>query len=82
MDTLDQCLAQANRYLNLTRNKAKRTYGFAYLAWLKGGCVSLEPERPHSLSYMGAQAIRIHLDILLDNRPTDLALIGNPAGRV
>ena len=55
-------LAAANRYMNLIRNKAKRDYGFAYIAWLKNGAVGHSPERPPGLSYMGAQAVRIQLD--------------------
>ena len=68
-------LAEAHRYLNLIRNKPKRVYGFAYLAWIRNGCVGYEPERG-PLSYMGAQAVRIQLTKLLDNRPLDFRAEG------
>ncbi len=57
-------LAAANRYVNMIRNKNKRDYGFAYLAWLKGGAVGNEPERPAGLSVMGAQAVMIQLNAM------------------
>ena len=50
-------LKEAYRYLNLIRNADKRRYGFAYVAWMQGGAVGLEPERG-DLSVMGAQAVR------------------------
>ena len=54
-------LAQANRYLNLLRNKAKRDYGFSYLSYLRNGGYGNEPERG-KLGVMGAQAVRMQLD--------------------
>lgn len=53
-------LAAANRYANLIRNKAKRTYAFAYIGWLRNGAEGLEPERG-TLSVMGAQAVRMQI---------------------
>ena len=61
-------LAAANRYLNLLRNKPKRAYGFAYLAWLKNHAVGHEPEHP-GLSVMGAQAVRMNLREILGPAP-------------
>lgn len=61
-------LAAANRYLNLLRNKPKRAYGFAYLAWLKNGAVGYEPDHP-GLGAMGAQAVRLHLSSILGPAP-------------
>ena len=53
-------LEEAYRYLNMIRNAAKRRYGFAYLAWMRNGCVGESPD-PGPLSVMGAQAVRINL---------------------
>jgi hypothetical protein len=56
-------LGQANKYANLIRNKAKREYAQAYIAWLRNGAEGLEPE--HSkLSYMAAQAVRMTVDAM------------------
>lgn len=54
-------LEAAYKYGNLIRNKAKRDYAFAYIAWLKNGAVGYEPERGR-LSYMAAQAVRMTID--------------------
>ena len=62
--------AAANRYVNLLRNKPKRVYGFAYLAWLRNHAVGHEPEHP-GLSVMGAQAVRIRLHEILGPAPFD-----------
>lgn len=56
-------LAVANRYLNLLRNSKKRAYGWAYLEWLKEGCVGNEPER-NGLGMMAAQAVRMQIDAM------------------
>lgn len=53
-------LKLAYRYLNLIKNADKRRYGFAYVAWMHGGAVGIEPERGR-LSVMGAQAVRQRL---------------------
>lgn len=54
-------LGSAYKYANLIRNKAKRTYANAYIAyWLNGG-EGLEPDRG-KLGYMAAQAVRIEID--------------------
>lgn len=54
-------LKQAYTYANRLRNKAKRQYANAYISWLRNGAVGYEPERPRSLSAMGAQAVRLEL---------------------
>lgn len=65
---------QANRYLNQMRSRPKREYGFAYLAWLKNGCVGREPRHP-GVPHIVAKAVRMELDeILVD--PLDLGLNG------
>lgn len=56
-------LKAAYRYGNLIRNKAKRDYAFAYIAWLRNGAEGLEPERG-KLSYMAAQAVRMEIDAM------------------
>ena len=71
-------LRAAYRYLNLIKNTAKRRYGFTYLAWLGNGAAGYEPDRGR-LSVMGAQAVRLQLDELLNNRPLDLGTLGRPA---
>lgn len=70
---MEKELQAAYRYLNLIRNKPKRGYGFAYLAWLRNDCVGYEPEHK-GLSFMGAQAVRLQLNEILDNRPLDVGL--------
>jgi hypothetical protein len=57
-------LAAAHRYGNLIRNKPKRDYAFAYIAWLRNGAEGLEPEKPRNLSYMAAQAVRMAIDTM------------------
>lgn len=62
-------LSAAYRYLNLLRNKPKRVYGFAYLAWLRNHAIGQEPESPVGLSVMGAQAVRHNLAEILGPDP-------------
>jgi hypothetical protein len=59
---------EANRYLNLIRNKAKREYGWAYLAWLRNGAVGIAPDHP-GLGAMAAQAVRLSLHEILGPEP-------------
>ena len=54
-------LRAVQRYGNAIRNKAKRDYFWRYLAYLQNGAEGLSPERG-TLSYMGAQAVRMALD--------------------
>ena len=68
-------LRQANKYLNLIKNKAKRKYGFAYLDYLKNGCYGNEPEHP-GIGGMGAQAVRMSLLEILGPEP--FKAVGNP----
>lgn len=56
-------LGQAYKYANLIRNKVKREYANAYIAWLRNGAEGLEPERG-KLSVMGAQAVRMNVDAM------------------
>jgi hypothetical protein len=48
-------------YVARIRNQPKQSYAREYLAWKRGYRLT-EPERPDSLSYMGAQAVRLQLD--------------------
>lgn len=56
-------LAQAWKYANLIRNKAKRQYANAYTNWLRNGAEGLAPE-PGNLSCMAAQAVRMNIDAM------------------
>jgi hypothetical protein len=55
---------RANRYLNITRDKSKREYGWAYLAWLRNGAVGIAPDHP-GLGKVEAVALRASLDQIL-----------------
>jgi len=55
-------LGKAHRYANLLRNKPKREYAFAYIAWLRNGAEGPAPERGKGLSFMGAQAVQMEID--------------------
>lgn len=46
-----------NRWANLLPRPADRRYAFAYIAWRKGGCVGIEPERPKALTMLRALSI-------------------------
>jgi hypothetical protein len=56
-------LAQAYRYANLIKNKAKRDYANAWIVYLRNGAEGLEPERG-KLSYMAAQAVRLEINAM------------------
>jgi hypothetical protein len=56
-------LGAAYKYANLIRNKAKRDYANAYIAWLRNGAEGLEPERGQ-LGVMAAQAVRMHINTM------------------
>ena len=55
--------AQARAYVDSIRNDRKRHYAREYLDWLNRVEDSGEtsPEPPHGLSYLAAQAVRLHL---------------------
>ena len=57
---------QTQRYLNGTRNKAKRAYGWRYWKFLESdarGLAVQEPEHP-GIGTMAAQAVRMNLIML------------------
>ena len=54
----------ATAYIKRIKNAAKRKYAMSYLAYLYG-TTHLEPDDPHNLSYMAAQAVRIELRRIL-----------------
>ncbi len=60
-------------YLKAIRNPAKRTYAYAYLAWVLSG----RPERKEpeyetlKLSYMAAQAVRHNINALYPQKDDD-----------
>jgi hypothetical protein len=60
-------MSRFNLYANSIRNKPKRDYAFAYLAWLKNGSIGPEPDKPVALSYMAAQAVRQNLQALRES---------------
>jgi hypothetical protein len=60
VDMNRETLKGAYRYANAIRNAAKRSYANAYIAWMVGGAVGLEPERGR-LSTMAAQAVRLEV---------------------
>jgi hypothetical protein len=49
----------AARYIRAIRNRVKRAYAVAYLAYRLGE--GPEPADPRDLSYMAAQAVRMNL---------------------
>jgi hypothetical protein len=54
--------AIAQRYVDKIRNPAKRRHAVLYLRWLRNGRAGLPPVRDaRELSYMGAQAVEMHL---------------------
>jgi hypothetical protein len=55
----------AYAWMRRIRNLAKRDYAERYLGWTLG-IYKAEPERPASLSYMAAQAVRLRLSELLE----------------
>jgi len=54
-------------YVRRIKNAAKKEYAEKYFDYCDGN--GPEPERPKNLSYMGAQAVRIHLSNLGVNPP-------------
>ena len=60
IDINQAALRQAYRYANLIRNANKRRYASLYISWLIEGAVGMEPEQ-EGLSYIGAQAVRLHI---------------------
>ncbi len=52
----------AQEYINRIRNKAKRAYAEAYDAYYRAGEIGPEPK--HTLSFMGAQAVRHNIHAL------------------
>ena len=59
------------KYVKAIKNPAKKEYAQAYAKWKQGGEQGKEPEHG-SLSYMGAQAVRLHLgNILAPRRKTE-----------
>lgn len=53
----------AQDYVKHIRNPHKRQYAGAYLGW-RLGLLEHQPE-PRRLSYMAAQAVRMHLNIIV-----------------
>lgn len=54
-----------DNYVNRIRNEKKRIYARAYLAFLRGG---FEPNVPPDLSVMAAQAVRMRLSAMENQR--------------
>ena len=58
----------ASAYIEAIRNPSKRQYAHAYYQYLRSLRTPQplpNPDRPYTLSYMSAQAVRRHLDSLL-----------------
>ena len=49
-----------HKYVRAIRNTEKRRYALIYLEYLQAGAGRFD-EPQHALSYMGAQAVRLHL---------------------
>lgn len=54
----------ADRYVRRIRNAEKKRYAVAFLAWVRSGERGPEPDKG-TLSYMGAQSVRIALRVEL-----------------
>ena len=62
VDSLETRTA-ADRYIRALRNSAKREYAIAYRSYLTDDRAAfVEPKLTGKLSYMAAQAVRMHLD--------------------
>jgi hypothetical protein len=53
-----------NKYIRAIRNDEKKKYALCYLDYLRGDQVN-EPCHDNTLSYMGAQAVRMNLHELI-----------------
>jgi hypothetical protein len=60
---------EAGKYIRRIRNRQKREYARAYLFYVLKGKRGGEPSRG-TLSYMGAQAVRMQLDSIFANDGT------------
>lgn len=62
---------EATKYINATKNKAKKAYAIAYHKWILDGRPEGErPENGDDLSYMAAQAVRMQLNSLYPKTET------------
>lgn len=59
-------LKEVYRYVNAMRNSKKKVYADYYLAWKLNPDANNRPD-DMGLSYMGAQAVRININKLLEN---------------
>jgi hypothetical protein len=62
---------EATAYIRAIRNEPKQAYAIAYLAYLKAGSSGAEPARG-DLSYMAAQAVRLHLYNVLNTKVSNV----------
>lgn len=60
--------AELRAYVARIRNVPKKVYACAYIEWKEGGGHGEEPARPATLSYMGAQAVRLHTYNVLNQK--------------
>lgn len=70
---IQEAVKMLNEYLNGIRNTYQRRYAFAYVEWLKLGCVGLEPVHP-KVSATIAKELRIAIHGYLGNEPLTIAL--------
>jgi hypothetical protein len=61
---------KAGQYIRSIRNAAKKEYARAYLLFLLQGRQGTPPEQKE-LSYMAAQAVRLHLGAIFPEQPEE-----------